>query len=230
MATAAQTLANQANALHSTGPRTPEGKARAARNNTRHGLTLGVLIIEDHERHAHAALAAELREQVCPGSNLEEEAFRQLLDGAWRLQKVQTLVAGLFSEYNGDPLIHPEAAARLATLNRYRAAAEMLLYRGVKELRELQTLRLYRQAHLHSEEREHVPPMVNPGTSIYLAGHKLSFADRHYVYERCGSDPFTDRFSETAIEELRKEADYVRRLYNGEEPDAGSDGDTSPTC
>ena len=71
MASAAQTLANQANALHSTGPKSPEGKARAARNNTRHGLTLGVLVIEDHEKEAHAVLAAELREQVCPGSNLE---------------------------------------------------------------------------------------------------------------------------------------------------------------
>jgi hypothetical protein len=91
MATAAQTLANQANALHSTGPKSPEGKARAARNNTRHGLTLGVLVIEDHEKDAHAALATELREQVCPGSNLEEEAFRQLLDGAWRLLKVQLI-------------------------------------------------------------------------------------------------------------------------------------------
>ena len=226
MATAAQTLANQANALHSTGPKSPEGKARAARNNTRHGLTLGVLVIEDHEKNAHAALATELREQVCPGSNLEEEAFRQLLDGAWRLLKVQSLVAGLFTEYNGDPLIHPEAAARLATLNRYRAAAEMLLYRGARELRELQTLRLYRQAHLLTVEEDHIPPMVNAGTSFYLAGLKLSFADRQYVYERCGDDPFTDRFSDTAIAELRKEAERIRRLYNGEE----AEGDTSPTC
>jgi len=66
MATAAQTIANQANALHSTGPKTPEGKDRAARNNTRHGLTLGVLVIAGHEKDAHTALAAELREQVCP--------------------------------------------------------------------------------------------------------------------------------------------------------------------
>lgn len=225
MATAAQTLANQANALHSTGPKTPEGKARASRNNTRHGLTVGVLVIEEHEREAHAALATELREQACPGSNLEEEAFRQLLDGAWRLQKEQTLIANLFIEYNGDPLIHPEAASRLATLSRYRAAAEMLLYRGVKELRDLQTVRLYRQAHLADEELPHVPPSVVPGTTIYLLGHHLRIADRCFIYQRDDGESFTSRFSESAMNELREDADYIRRGNREADPI-----DTSPTC
>jgi hypothetical protein len=225
MATAAQTIANQANALHSTGPKTPEGKDRASRNNTRHGLTLGVLLIEDHEKEAHAALAAELREQVCPGSNLEEEAFRQLLDGTWRLQKVQALIAGLFTQYNGDPLVHPEAAAQLTTLGRYRAAAEMLLYRGVKALRELQTVRLYRQAHLATEEMPHVPPSVIPGTTIFLLGHHLRIADRDFIYQRDGGESFTSRYSDSAIEELREHAEYARRVNRHPEP-----GDTSPTC
>ena len=39
MSTAAQTLANQANAQFSTGPQTPEGKAAASRNAATHGLS-----------------------------------------------------------------------------------------------------------------------------------------------------------------------------------------------
>ncbi len=42
MATQAQSLANAANAQHSTGPRTGEGKAKSARNATTHGFTVDV--------------------------------------------------------------------------------------------------------------------------------------------------------------------------------------------
>ncbi len=39
MSTQAQILANQANSLHSSGPKTEEGKAISSKNNFRHGLT-----------------------------------------------------------------------------------------------------------------------------------------------------------------------------------------------
>ena len=39
MATPSQINANQVNAQQSTGPRSPEGKARVAQNALRHGLT-----------------------------------------------------------------------------------------------------------------------------------------------------------------------------------------------
>jgi hypothetical protein len=45
MTTPSQTAANQADAQHSTGPKTQEGKTRSAENNLRHGLAAGRLII-----------------------------------------------------------------------------------------------------------------------------------------------------------------------------------------
>ena len=40
MISAKQLEANRRNALHSTGPKTTEGKSRSSRNNLRHGLTV----------------------------------------------------------------------------------------------------------------------------------------------------------------------------------------------
>src|SRR2546421_8455 len=58
MSTAAQTLANQANSQHSTGPRTLEGKARVVQNAVRHGLTAKHLVIRDDEKEEFRALHA----------------------------------------------------------------------------------------------------------------------------------------------------------------------------
>ncbi len=238
MATAAQVLANQANAQHSTGPCTAEGKARSARNNLQHGLTLGVLTIEDHERQAHARLAEELRQQIQPGSNLEEEAFRQILDGAWRLEKIHALIGLLYADHNGDPFSHPEAVARLHALTRYRAAAEMVLYRGVKEVRDLQTLRLCRRAHLTSGEREHIPPSVNPGPRIMVDEKPMHMEDRNNFYTCYGFEAFADRFSEEGLNKLHAFADGIRRSYQDdgagdeicEDEAQAANTDTCPKC
>ena len=41
-----QQAANQANAQHSTGPQTPEGKAQSAQNSLKHGLTAQGLVVD----------------------------------------------------------------------------------------------------------------------------------------------------------------------------------------
>ena len=61
MASPAQIHANQVNAQNSTGPKTAEGKARASRNNLRHGLTLGVLTVDPAEQHEFCEFEANLR-------------------------------------------------------------------------------------------------------------------------------------------------------------------------
>ncbi len=182
MATQAQILANQANAQHSTGPQTEEGKARASRNNTRHGLTLGILAIPEAEAARFAEYEAKLRAECKPFGVLEEEAFRQFIDGVNRLERVHKLVGAILAKYNDFPGVVPEAEAELRQLTRYRAAAEMLIYRSIAALRELQSTRLYRHLHLTEEEAELIPDPVRPSRRITLGNTLLSRNDRAWVY------------------------------------------------
>ena len=164
MATAAQILANQTNAKLSTGPKTAEGKARSAKNAIKNGFhTVPALKPEDKEHFLQ--FEADLRESVIPVGALEEGAFLQFRDAAWRLEKIYALLNDLHVG-DIDPLINPEVAAQLTQLNRYRAAAEMQLYRSIKLLRELHNAWLLRRDHLTEEESAELPTLLTPKTIL----------------------------------------------------------------
>ena len=57
MTTEAQTEANRANAQKSTGPRTPEGKAKVAQNALKHGLLAKQAVVVGEDTRRFRALA-----------------------------------------------------------------------------------------------------------------------------------------------------------------------------
>jgi hypothetical protein len=203
MATAAQLLANQANAQHSTGPRTPEGKARSSRNSFQHGLTLGVLAIADEEIEALNAFIAEMRADLFPVGALQEEAFQQFLDGAFRLRKIRILMDEMAAGHADDPFIRPECAPKIHALMRHRATAEMLVYRSLQTLRELQTTALYRAFHLTPEEDEVVPPTVQLGEKILILSNFMHVRERRMFYNDFGHKAITERFRPEVVEAVR---------------------------
>ncbi|MBI2685448.1 MAG: hypothetical protein HYX27_03955 [Acidobacteria bacterium] len=195
MATAAQVLANQANAQLSTGPKSEEGKQKASRNNLQHGLTLGVHAIAESEKSEFCEFEANFRAEVKPEGIFENEAFQQFIDAAWRLRKIEKIIADLINEYNEDPFVHPDTEASLKPLTRYRAAAEMIAYRAIKTLCDLQTTRLAQMWHLTPEEREVFPPLVHPPLKAMIDDCLYAHNDReifYYIYE---SEPFDGRLN-----------------------------------
>ena len=62
----AQLAANAANAQHSTGPRTSEGKIRASHNASKHGLTARDLVIAPGEQEEFDDLLAAYQADVKP--------------------------------------------------------------------------------------------------------------------------------------------------------------------
>ncbi len=138
MSSAAQLAANAANAQHSTGPRTPEGKARSSQNATQHGLTSTRLIVREDEREEFEELQTSLREEVHPEGALEQDIFTQLLHASWNLRRLRRLEAEQFVD-GVDPLTDPAKQAEMDRLARYQARHERSYYRALKELRTLQT-------------------------------------------------------------------------------------------
>ena len=90
--------ANQANAKHSTGPKTPEGKARSAQNARQHGFTastFAVVRIEDLDEIAK--LKADLITSYKPQNSQELFAIERIALAQQSLLRVARLEAGLFT-------------------------------------------------------------------------------------------------------------------------------------
>jgi len=92
--TNARLNANRRNAQHSTGPRTPEGKARAALNALRHGLCAERPVIRELE---DAALYRQIHDQLLrewrPASVLEIMLVEQIAQLVWRLRRAASVEA-----------------------------------------------------------------------------------------------------------------------------------------
>jgi hypothetical protein len=80
-----QIAANRANAKKSTGPRTPEGKARSSQNATRHGITAQTLIMTDEDRKAYNAFLAAMMTDLAPIGAMETFLAQSVAEEAWRL-------------------------------------------------------------------------------------------------------------------------------------------------
>lgn len=155
MTTEKQTDANRRNALQSTGPRTPEGKARSSWNATVHGLTSARVLMPDEDAEAFRDFGARLFSDLDPVGELEEMLADRIVSTAWRLRRAVKVEAAVFdrrADGNGNAYAHGRELYRVITiggdegktalnLSRYEAALERSLYRALHELERLQKSR-----------------------------------------------------------------------------------------
>lgn len=99
MATPAQIEANRLNALKSTGPRTVEGKARAALNALTHGLTSLRIAAADESAEAYEQLRQRLGRELAPRCVLEAMLVEQIAQTIWRLGRVANLESAVLDEH-----------------------------------------------------------------------------------------------------------------------------------
>ncbi len=152
---------NRRNAKLSTGPRTPEGKARVAQNRTTHALTSrGHTILPGEDPEAYERLLALLIEEHAPVAETGAHQVELLAHNQWKLRRAARLEIEAFEDS-----ISPETGRFALTDGVMRAARYMASIRrsyslALAELHRLQSARekAAQTAMGHALERRLNPP------------------------------------------------------------------------
>jgi hypothetical protein len=89
MSTETQINANRLNAQKSTGPKTPEGKAKVAQNAVTHGLTAFRPVLANENPEEYTLFRDDFIRRHTPIGILEESLAHRAADTLWRLQRAQ---------------------------------------------------------------------------------------------------------------------------------------------
>jgi len=146
--------ANRRNALKSTGPRTPEGKAAVRLNALRHGLRSEEILLPGEDEQALRELDEYLRAELQPVGELENLLIDRVVAAYWRLRRLGRVEAGVFMQQSyGDVgdldaytlglsfISDGNGANAFSKLSRYEAGIERGLYKALHELQRLQAVR-----------------------------------------------------------------------------------------
>ncbi len=144
MISEAKQAANVANAQHSSGPRTPGGKAASSQNAVTHGLTAqNILPRTDEEKIEFAAIRGQAYAEYEPCGLTETLLVDRVVHAQCCLSRVTRLLSELETG-TLDDVLDPEYAKPIARLNRYYAMHERSLYRALRALKAEQTNRALR--------------------------------------------------------------------------------------
>ncbi len=171
MASEKQIQANRQNALGSTGPKSPDGKARAARNSLKHGLLSRDVLVPGEDRKELRAFCEAMLAALEPEGELESFLADRVVAAAWRLRRAnrlerdvveKELLDGMRSRAQSPSLYKDSfrlTAERVGAstvchsdtygkISRYEVHIERMLYRALHELQRLQAARKGGQAPL----------------------------------------------------------------------------------
>lgn len=111
MASDKQIKANQANAKHSTGPRTPPGMRRSSLNALKLGTFAKSSLLPTEDPKEFSAFARGLYSDWEPVGTTERTLVELLISTLWRSRRLQTVEVGLYQMYR----IYKEVDGGVAT-------------------------------------------------------------------------------------------------------------------
>jgi hypothetical protein len=156
MSTQAQIAANQANSQLSTGPKSQAGKAAAARNNFRHGLSTSseFWVLPSESQHDFLKLLAEFQQEHQPATPTEEALVQAMAEHHWLRHRAMRLEHSCF-DYTTGELIDDR---KLALYLRYQTTHERAFHKALNDLLKLRAekrkeqIGFERQRHAEAEQ------------------------------------------------------------------------------
>jgi hypothetical protein len=154
--------ANRRNARRSTGPKTPEGKARSSRNARKHGLLSKDITLPEENPEDFRQLLQAYCDDLQPVGETEEFLVHEIATCQWRLERARRSDTGLWRaqmskvrEYSSteyDPKDHDDticleglafyrASHTFSQQARYEATIRRAYYRALDDLRRRQDRR-----------------------------------------------------------------------------------------
>ena len=89
---------NRANALHSTGPITHEGRAISSLNAVKTGLTGRTVLLHNDDADVYRQHLAAYAKEYQPAGLREQELVQSLADTQWRLQRIPGLEMAIYAQ------------------------------------------------------------------------------------------------------------------------------------
>jgi hypothetical protein len=157
MTTKKQIAANRRNAKKSTGPKTPEGKARSSQNRMTHGLLSRQVLLREEDPELFRAVQGQVWEELRPVGELETYLAARVVAGIWRMNRVARIEASLFNDSPiralGDDIgigavfraDCAHGANAFSKLCRYETTIDRGIHRALNALRTMQAARLERE-------------------------------------------------------------------------------------
>lgn len=93
-----QLIANRANALKSSGPRSLQGKRRVGQNALKHGLAAKDAVTKLESKNKFEEYRSSLVSQLCPIGSAEELLCEKIVTTAWRLRRVVRMESAILND------------------------------------------------------------------------------------------------------------------------------------
>lgn len=139
MSNSIRTGINRANARHSTGPRTEEGKRRSSMNAVSHGLTAKAVLLTNEDPAAFEQHAREFFDEYQPEGTTEKQQVKLIADLAWRLNRITVLESELLTMTLAENLTEQTRALAMLSMHQQRLGRQY--ERALDQLRNIQSER-----------------------------------------------------------------------------------------